>query len=175
MSTYFSFETERLLVRPTDENEDGDFYLELLNSPKWLANIGDRNVRTLADAQNYIAEKVKPQFEKTGYGSYVVIRKADGVKIGSCGLYDREGVEGIDIGFAFLPAYEGQGYAYESSAALKKVAIEKFNIRQIKAITTLQNIGSQRLLEKLGLKHVDMIRIPNDDEELMLYLLEEYE
>lgn len=172
MSTYYSFETDRLLVRPCTV-EDAPFYLELLNSPKWIANIGDRNVHSVEDAKNYILEKVSPQFVKSGYGTYVVVRKTDGVKLGTCGLYDREGLEGLDIGFAFLPAHEGKGYAYESAEALKRVAIEKFNIRHIKGITTLQNVGSQRLLEKLGLTHVDMIRIPNDDEELMLYVWEE--
>lgn len=47
--------------------------------------------------------------------SNTVIRKLDNVKIGTCGLYDREGIDGVDIGFAFLPEYEKKGFAFENA------------------------------------------------------------
>ena len=97
-----SIATERLVLKPTTL-EDAAFILELLNSPKWLKFIGDRNVKSIAEAEAYIKERMLPQFERLGFTNNVVIRKADGKKIGACGLYDRDGLEGIDIGFAFLP------------------------------------------------------------------------
>ncbi|HSO86523.1 MAG TPA: GNAT family N-acetyltransferase, partial [Draconibacterium sp.] len=66
-------------------------------------------MHTEEDAKQYIKNKIRPQLEKLGFANYTLIRKSDGLKIGSCGLYDREGVEGIDIGFALLPAFEGLG------------------------------------------------------------------
>ncbi len=171
MSRYHSFETERLFLRPSGP-EDAAFFLELLNSPKWLANIGDRNVRTLEDARQYIAERITPQLQRLGYANYTVIRKSDGVKMGACGLYDREGLEGIDIGFAFLPAFEKQGYAQESALQVKKAALELFGITTISAITLPSNTASQRLLERLGLSFVEYVKLPDDEEELMLYRLE---
>ena len=165
---YKSFETERLILKPTDE-EDADFVLELLNTPKWLQYIGDRNVRSKADAVQYIQTKITPQFQKLGFANYTVVRKSDQAKMGSCGLYDRPGLEGIDIGFAFLPAFEKKGYAYEAAIRMKELAIHEFGIRHIKGITVKENIASQKLLEKLGLAFSKMIKIPNDKEELMLY------
>ena len=91
--------------------------------------------------------------------------------MGTCGLYDRDGLEGIDIGFAFLPEYEGQGYAFESVQKLKAAATEIFKIPEIKAITTKDNIASQRLLEKLEMKKSGTIVLPNDKEELLVYSL----
>lgn len=167
---YKSFETERLILKPTDES-DAAFVLELLNSPKWLQYIGDRKVRSLEDAKNYIATKISPQFQRLGYANYTVVRKSDSAKMGSCGLYDREGLEGIDIGFAFLPGYEKKGYAFEAAKKIKEVALEDFQIKSMQAITTKENLSSQRLLEKLGLSFTKMISIPNDKEELMLYEL----
>lgn len=171
MKKYAHFETERLVLQPTTE-EDAGFILELLNSPKWLEYIGDRNVHTEEDAKQYIKNKISPQLEKLGFANYTLIRKSDGLKIGSCGLYDREGVEGIDIGFALLPAFEGLGYGFESASKVLEIGKNEFNIDRFSAITTRNNPGSQRLIEKLGLRYIETIRIPNDEEELLLYRIE---
>ena len=163
-----SFETERLIIRPTNI-EDAPFIFELLNSPKWLKNIGNRNIKTVDDAKAYIENKMVPQLEKLGYSNNTVIRKSDGVKLGTCGLYNREGLDGVDIGFAFLPQYEKMGYAFESTNKIKEVAKTEFGIEEISAITLPENIDSQKLLKKLGLTFQKLIRLPNDPEELMLF------
>ncbi|MCF6222774.1 MAG: GNAT family N-acetyltransferase [Flavobacteriaceae bacterium] len=163
-----TFKTERLILKPTDE-EDASFILELLNTPKWLKYIGDRNVKTLESAKAYIVNKMLPQLKKLGYSNYTVIRKSDKTKMGTCGLYDREGLDGIDIGFAFLPKYENKGYAFESANKLKNVAFNEFEIKEINAITTKDNVASQKLLEKLGMHLFGTTNISNDNEELLLY------
>lgn len=168
---YQSFETERLTIRPTNES-DSEFIFKLLNTPKWLKFIGDRNIKSVEHAKEYIKEKMIPQLERLGYSNYTLITKQDNQKIGTCGLYDREGLEGIDIGFAFLPEYEKMGYAFESSNKLMEIASREFDIQIISAITMKENISSQKLLEKLGLKLIGTTRIPNDDEELLLYRIE---
>ncbi|WP_108869968.1 GNAT family N-acetyltransferase [Aquimarina aquimarini] len=165
-----TFETERLILKPTSEN-DAAFIFELLNSPKWLAFIGDRNVTSVESAKEYIKSRILPQFERLGYANYTVIRKSDQVKIGSCGLYDREGLDGVDIGFAFLPGYEGKGYGYEAANKIKNLAYDEFGIQEILAITAKNNHSSQKLLEKLGLKLNGTTRLPNEDEELLLYII----
>jgi [ribosomal protein S5]-alanine N-acetyltransferase len=168
MPSYKSFETERLVLRPTSE-ADAPFMFELLNSPKWIKYIGDRNVRSVEDAKNYIKSRMQPQLEKLGYSNYTVIRKSDQVKLGVCGLYDREGLEGIDIGFAFLPEYEGNGYALEAAKEVKRAGLEEFGISQLRAITIKENVGSQKLLVKLGFKFIKMVQLPTDPEDLMLF------
>ena len=168
---YKTFETERLFLRPTDHN-DGPMVYKLLNSPKWLKFIGDRNVSSVEEAEEYIAKKMTPQLERLGFANYTVIRKEDGEKMGSCGLYDREGIDGLDIGFSFLPEFFRMGYAYESSLRIIKAAKEDFGITKISAITIKTNIASQKLLEKLGLVFIKYMRIPNDTEELMYYEME---
>jgi len=164
------FETERLLFRPTTEI-DAAFILELVNTPKWIKNIGDRKVHSVDDAKNYIKTKMIPQFEKLGYSNYTVIRKGDKIKLGTCGLYNRYGIDGVDVGFAFLPQYEKKGYAFECTSKLLQVAIDDFKIKKISAITIKENIASQKLLEKLGLEFKKEVKIPSDDEELLLYEL----
>jgi len=171
MTKFKSFETDRLWLIPTSE-DDAAFLLDLFNTTKWLKYIGDRNVKTVDDARTYVREKIRPQLERLGFASYTVVNKSDGQKIGTCGLYDRAGMEGIDIGFAFLPEFEGKGFAYEASLQLKNAAFTEFGIDELLAITTKDNYSSQKLLEKLGLKVAGTVKIPNDDEELLLYKIE---
>jgi ribosomal-protein-alanine N-acetyltransferase len=167
-SNYKIFETERLILKPTGV-EDAAFILELLNTPKWIEFIGDRNVGDIEAAKNYIATRIQSQFEKLGYGNYTIIRKIDQKKIGCCGLYDREGLEGIDIGFALLPDFEKQGYAFESVDKLKEAAFEEFGLTEISAITDIGNVASQGLLTKLGLKFEKKINHPTGEDEILLY------
>lgn len=169
--SYKTFETERLILRHT-VIRDAEFIYELLNTPKWFQYIGDRQVKSVHDAAVYINNKMTPQLKRFGYSNYTLIRKKDQVKIGVCGLYDREGLEGIDIGFALLPAFEKNGYALEAALRIKKAAFEEFGIELISAVTTKENKASQMLLEKLGLKLAGTTLLPNDDEELLVYKIE---
>ncbi|MDL5513130.1 GNAT family N-acetyltransferase [Arenibacter sp. M-2] len=171
MGPYKTFVTERLTLKPTSA-EDAAFIYELFNTPKWLKNIGDRNINSPEMAKEYILSKMKPQLERLGYSNYTLIRKTDKVKIGCCGLYDREGLEGIDIGFAFLPQYEGQGFAFEAADKLKNIAFDEFGLHSLSAITSKHNVASQRLLEKLGLALAGTTTLPNGKEELLLYKIE---
>lgn len=93
------------------------------------------------------------------------------VKIGSCGLYDREGLEGVDIGYAFLPQYGKKGYAFEAVNKLKEMAFDVYGIIELKGITDKNNIASQKLLEKIGLKLSGTTILPDEDIELMVYSL----
>lgn len=169
-----SFETERLLLRPTIE-ADAEFVYRLMNTPKWLQYIGDRNIRSVEDARNYINARMLPQLQRLGYSNYTVIRKWDVQKIGSCGLYDREGVEGIDIGFAFFPEFERLGYGFEAASRLKQAAFDDFGLDRLSAITNKDNTASRKLLEKLGLKRAGSITLPGSQEAIYLYLLERAE
>lgn len=168
MSKFKSFETQRLLLKPTLE-KDAAFILELLNSPKWLHYIGDRNIKCVEDAENYIREKMLPQLRRLGYSSYTIFRKTDLKKIGSCGLIDRECMKGIDIGYAILPGFEGKGYAFEAAQKLKIAAFQEFGIKTLNAITSKDNFASQKLLEKLGFSLKGVVQLPNEEKELFFY------
>jgi len=170
METYLQFQSERLLIRPTNL-EGTDFIIELVNSPKWLTYIGNRCVLTTSDAKEYIENKVLSQFNRLGYGNYTLIRKEDGVKVGSAGLYDRDGLDGIDIGFALLPQHEKRGYAFEASLIVRNAAFLDFGLNEIGAITTKDNVGSQTLLDRLGLSFLNYTKLPEDEEALMFYSL----
>lgn len=163
-----NFETQRLFIRPTSE-EDADLIFQLMNAPKFLKFVGDRRIYSIPDALKYIQTNMLPQLYNLGYSNYSLIEKISGDKIGICGIYDRDGLDGVEIGFGLLPKYEGSGYAYESSSRLIKAGFEEFEIQEIKAIVSKQNISSQRLLEKLGFEFNDLIKLPNEEVEVLQY------
>ncbi|MCB0570151.1 MAG: GNAT family N-acetyltransferase [Phaeodactylibacter sp.] len=150
--------------------DDAAFLLELLNSPGWLQNIGDRGVKTIAAAQAYASERIIKGYTENGFGLYVMALKGqDDIPIGLCGLIRRPGLEDVDIGFALLPQYMGQGYAFEAASAVMDHARNSLKIPRIVAITLPTNSASIKLLEKIGLRFERMANLPNDPEELMLY------
>ncbi|MFD2936894.1 GNAT family N-acetyltransferase [Spirosoma flavum] len=161
-------ETDRLLI---DELSVGDagFILDLLNTPSWLEFIGDRGVKTLSDARQYILDGPLRSYEQLGFGSYLVKLKSSGVSIGLCGLLKRDTLDDIDIGFAFLPDYIGKGYGYESATAVMTYARDVLGATRIVGITSPTNQNSIRLLEKLGLRFEKKIILRTDGEESFLY------
>jgi len=163
-----SFQTKRLFLRPVTV-EDAPFILELMNTPKWIEFIGDRDVHSVSDAKAYIKEKAYPQLEKFSYGSNMIIRKEDQTKLGTCGLYHREGKKDPDIGFAFLPDYEGKGYAFEASSQLMTLAKKDYGLNELSAYTLETNTASRKLLERLGFSLNGIGKLPNNDEELLQY------
>ncbi|WP_028889680.1 GNAT family N-acetyltransferase [Tenacibaculum ovolyticum] len=166
---YLKFETERLFIRPTSE-EDAELIQQIMSTPKFIKYVGDRKINSIEDAKKYIQTKMLPQLHKLGFSSYTLITKIDGNKVGTCGLFNREGIDGIDIGFGLLPQYEGLGYAYEASNRVMKAAFEDFKLKAIKGITSKENISSQRLLEKLGLEMTGTTKLPDENEEILLYV-----
>ena len=171
MQQYKSFQSERLIIRPTLE-QDAELIYQLMNSPKFIKYVGDRQLYSVKDAEKYIQDKMLPQLHSLGYSNYSLINKKNGAKIGICGLYDREGLDGIDIGFGILPEYEGLGYAFESSSTIIKAGFEELEISEIKAITNKENISSQYLLVKLEFELKGTIMLPNENDELLLYKIE---
>jgi len=170
MNTYI-LETERIRLREFDST-DGELIFRLLNSPGWLKYIGSRSITNIADAVNYIENKLQKSYRETGFGFYLVELKTSGEKAGMCGLVKREGLDDVDIGFALLPEFENKGYAYESSEAVVKFAKDVLKVHKLAAITLPNNLPSVKLLEKLGMKFEKRINIPGDPEELLLYTME---
>jgi [ribosomal protein S5]-alanine N-acetyltransferase len=162
-------ETERLLLRQFSTDDDNEFILALVNEPSFIQNIGDRGVRTLEDAKAYILNGPVTSYAKNGFGLYLVVLKETNESIGMCGLIKRDGLEDVDIGYAFLPRFWSKGYAVESALATKEYAKDRIGLRRIVAIVDPANQGSIRVLEKIGLQFEKMVRLSADDIELKLF------
>jgi RimJ/RimL family protein N-acetyltransferase len=164
-------ETERLILREIDERDDA-FMLDLLNQPSFIKYIGDRNVRDLEQSREFIESRYRKSYRDNGFGLYAVELKETGEVIGICGFVRRDSLPDTDIGFAFLPAFERKGYAFESARAVMEYGRTVLGLKRVLAITTQDNESSGRLLEKLGFKFDGLITQPHDREELKLFSAE---
>ena len=161
-------ETDRLVLRKLSV-DDAQFILELVNEPSWLRFIGDKGVRTIDDARNYILQGPVASYERFGFGLYLTELKDSGIPIGICGLVKREALENPDIGFAFLPKFWGKGFAYESASAVLGFARTELGLNRILAITTPDNHSSIKLLERVGMSFEELVRFSETGEELKLF------
>lgn len=156
-------ETERLTLREITL-ADAKFIHGLMNEPAYLEYIGDKGVKTVADAERFLSNVAIKSYDENGFGHYIVELKTDGTPIGTSGYVKRDELDDPDIGFAFLPEFRKQGYALESAKAVLAFGIEVLGFRNISAITTQHNERSLQLLIKLGFRFERLISMPNGDQ-----------
>ena len=160
-------QTARLALRTIGE-DDAPFYLELVNTPQFIANIGDRGIRNLEAAREAIASGPVAMQTALGHSIYLVALNEGGTAIGMCGLIKRESLADVDLGYAFLPPYFGQGYA--SEAALGVVAhARRLGIRRLAAIVSPGNAASSALLAKVGMRERGVVYLSPQDSGMLLY------
>lgn len=165
-------ETERLVLRRFTL-ADADFMLALMNDPAWLRFIGDRGIRTNDDARDYIQSSLLAGYERFGFGMYVTELKESGLAIGICGLLKKPALKDVDLGFAFLPKFWGKGYAFESASAVLALGKNSFGLTRIVAVTSPDNYNSIKVLEKLGFKFEQMLRLTEAAPEIKLFACEQ--
>jgi len=163
-----NIQTKRLSIKEAIL-EDSSFIFELLNSPNWIRHIGDRGIKTMEDAAGYIKNSLIDSYATLGFGLYKVALREDDAPIGISGFLKRDYLEHPDIGFATLPKYEGQGYSFEAASALMDYGSNELGLKVVYAITSEGNLGSRKLLSKLGLQEKGTISPSETEKELLLY------
>lgn len=151
--------TERVRIRWL-ARDDAPFILRLLNDEAWIRFIGDKNVRSTADAVRYLEVGPLTMYARHGHGLYAVEVKETGEPMGLCGLLLREGWEEVDVGFAFLPEFRMHGYAEEAARATLAYGRKSLGLPRVVAITDPGNERARRLLSRLGLRDEGLRRVP---------------
>lgn len=149
--------------------DDAAFILQLVNDPDWLRHIGDRGVRSLADAVDYIENGPLAMYRRLGMGLLAIVERSSGSVIGLCGLLRRDGLPDADVGYALLPAARGRGYAREAVAATLDWVARKRMMKRVAAITSPGNLRSIALLESLGFRFEQRLKLHEDGDELCLF------
>jgi [ribosomal protein S5]-alanine N-acetyltransferase len=168
LATPPELETDRLTLRRL-EFDDAPFLVGLLNQPSFLENIGDRGVRNVDDAHRYLREGPMAMYEKFGFGLWHVARRADGAAIGMCGLLRRDILPDADLGYAYLPEYWGQGYAFEAAQATLRHAAKTFGLGRVIGVVSAGNHRSIRILERLGMTFERMVSMRPNEPDVRLY------
>jgi [ribosomal protein S5]-alanine N-acetyltransferase len=174
-------ETPRLALREF-VLEDAAFILQLLNEPGFLRFIGDKGVRNLEDARNYLRQGPIDSYHRNGFGLYAACLRSDaaaepygepvGKPLGMCGLVKRDGLPDPDVGYAFLQRHWGRGYAAESAAAAIDYGTRTLKLPRILAITSPDNWSSIKVLEKIGMRFDQLIQWAEGSEQVKLFSLD---
>jgi RimJ/RimL family protein N-acetyltransferase len=162
--------TARLRLRSATL-DDAAFYCALLNDPAFIEHIGDRGIRTLEDARQSLRDGPIAMQALRGHSLYVVELREGGAPIGMCGLIRRETLDAVDIGYAFLPDWRGQGYALEAAQGVLAYA-PTLGLRRVLAIASPNNIASNRLLLKLGMQFEHFMHLTPEDAGTNLYSID---
>ena len=162
--------TERLHLRVM-RLDDAAFYLRLVNEPSFISNIRDKGIRTLDESRASIETGALASQEKFGFSFYLVEDRTTHLPMGICGLTKRDSLDDVDLGYAFLPEFCGQGYAYEAALAVLTHTKNSLPIKQLAAITSPTNERSNRLLIKLGFIFQKTTLLAGDNTETRLYRL----
>lgn len=160
-------ETDRLRLREFALS-DAAFIVHLVNTPGWIRYIGDRNIKDIAQAEAYLANGPIKSYHDNGFGLWLVETKKDNQPVGMCGIIKRPALDHPDIGFAMLPEFEGKGLAFEAAEATMRYAKDKLGQSNILAVTLPENIGSIKLLEKIGMRFSGTVEL-SSEEQLLLY------
>lgn len=166
-----SIETSRLQIRWLDF-DDADFIYQLANDPDWIRFIGDKNVSNLDDARHYLETGPLDMYRKHGFGLNRVALKENDKAIGICGILQRETLPEVDLGFALLPDYRRQGYAFEASRAVLEHGFTSLGLQRVAAILSPQNMASATLLGKLGFGFERNYRAEPNSNLLDLYIID---
>lgn len=157
----FYLETERLLLREIQENDiEGIF--ELDSNPEVHKYLGNNPITTYKQAEDIITF-FEEQYKERGIGRFAAFEKESGEFIGWSGLKlntgEKEELNGftdfIDIGYRFIPRFWGKGYASESAFACLDFGFKEMNYDIIYGAADVENIGSNKILQKIGLQFVN--------------------
>ena len=162
-------ETSRLRLREFVET-DAPFVFELVNQPSWIANIGDRGVRTQDDARAYITDRLRASYASDGFGFWCVELRETSVPIGLCGLVKRPQLDAPDIGYALLPEFWQPGVCPRGCRRHRHWwPARSYGIHRLVAIVNPTNAPSIRLLEHLGMALESSQRMPGESEDVSVY------
>jgi RimJ/RimL family protein N-acetyltransferase len=161
--------SERLLLRELT-HDDAGFVIELLNDPDFVRFIGDRGVRTEADARAYLDKGPIASYARHGFGLYAVVTRDAAQVTGICGLLRRDWLDEPDVGFAYLPRFRGRGYAGEAARAVLDDAAGRLGLARITAIVSPGNERSIRVLAKLGFRYERDARPPGENADVRVFV-----
>ena len=162
-------DTERLRLRKMTLDDTG-LMLAVWNDPAFIRHVGDRGIRTTEDARDAMRKGALHLYEAYGYGPYRIALKDNDTPIGICGLFRRDGLDEPDIGYSTLPDFCGQGYAYEAATAVLDYAQAELALQRLIAIISPTNEASIGLIRKLGFEFERMHTMPDDEEEICIYV-----
>ena len=141
-------ETARLFLRPFNKN-DIDAVYTMRSDADVMRFIREPQTRR-GEAESWI-NLTSSRWEKEKIGFCAVIEKSSNQFIGWCGLWRLKETDEIEVGYALVKDFRGQGYASEAAEAFLIYGFDRLNLKEIVAVARAENRNSWRVMERLGM------------------------
>ncbi|NQE32534.1 GNAT family N-acetyltransferase [Microcoleus asticus] len=142
-------ETARLYLRqftPEDLDELYRIYSDA-EIMKYLTGVKTKEETAIA------IHTMLQRWEQNNFGMWALVHKIDRKLIGRCGLAFLDKTPEVELGYAIDKVYWNQGLATEASFASLNYGFQILNLDRIVAIARPENIASQRVIQKVGMKY----------------------
>jgi RimJ/RimL family protein N-acetyltransferase len=152
MNQIIELETDRLILRQWHQT-DREPFAQLNANTKVM----EFYPRTLSrDESDAFADRIQTLIEQQGWDLWAVEIKNTQQFIGYVGLHvptaDLPFNPCVEVGWRLAYDHWGQGYAPEAAQVALKFGFESLNLAEIVSFTTLSNLRSQRVMEKIGMQ-----------------------
>ena len=142
-------ETARLYLRQFTPDDLDDLY-RIYSDPETMKYL--TGVRTREATEIAIHTMLK-RWEENNFGMWALVHKIDRKMIGRCGLAFLDKTPEVELGYALDKVYWNQGLATEASFASLNYGFQILKLDRIVAIARPENIASQRVIQKVGMKY----------------------
>ncbi|MEZ4853371.1 GNAT family N-acetyltransferase [Flavobacterium sp.] len=151
----FNLETQRLLLRPLQLSDADDMFI-MDSNPNVHIYLGNNPLTSKEESIGYL-KNILNQYEENGIGRFAMITKNSNKFVGWCGLKfiteeENNHSHFYEIGYRLKEEFWGKGYAYEAAKAWYSYAFTILKVDTLYASAHIDNKGSRRILEKLGLQ-----------------------
>ena len=148
-------ETDRLILREK-KLSDAEALFEMDSNPKVHQYLWNKPLTDISEVHSYI-KLVRAQYLQNNIGRFVVILKETNDLMGWAGLklnteIVNNKINFYDIGYRLNEKFWGKGYASEASYAWMDYGFKVMKIKIMEAAAHTENIASNRILQKIGLK-----------------------
>jgi RimJ/RimL family protein N-acetyltransferase len=144
-------ETERLFIRKFTP-EDLPRLIELRSDPEVYKYLGGTKMQNPESLKKRLRFYIGC-YEKFGFGMCAMIWKASREMIGWSGLQSLEDTGEIEVGYGMAKDFWGKGIGFECAKAWIDYGFEKVGLERIVAVAQPENVGSWRIMEKLGMRY----------------------
>lgn len=147
------FETKRLLLRKFQDSDVREVFA-MRKDPLVMRFI--REPQT--DIESTIAwiKMMSASWDRFDFGFCALIERTSGDFLGWCGLWELKETGEIEVGYAIKPSRWGRGFATEAAELFLEYGFEVLGFESIVAVAYEENIGSKRVMEKLGMEFVGL-------------------
>lgn len=164
MKAQIFIETPRLILREVIESDAPGFF-DLDSDPEVHKYLGNQHIQTIQECEEVI-QYIRKQYQENGIGRWAIIDKATQDFIGWSGLKYETGVREMpyyDLGYRLRRKYWGKGIATETALESLKYGFTKLNYPEISAAAHVENIGSNKVLQKVGLSFVETFKFDAEE------------